>query len=72
LALANDLAQKGWKLTIVDWNTTQGEAAVAKLGEENAIFIKADVSKWEECVRYFKLTKERFGRIDFGIACFDT
>jgi 15-hydroxyprostaglandin dehydrogenase (NAD) len=70
LALATDLAQKGWKLAIVDLNTTQGEAAVAKLGEENTLFIKADVSKWEENVKFFKLTKERFGRVDFGTACF--
>jgi len=49
-------------------NTTQGEAAVAKLGEGNTIFIKADVSKWEENVNFFKATKERFGRVDFGIA----
>lgn len=68
LALAFDLAQKGWKLAIVDINTTQGEAIVAKLGEGNAMFIKGDVSKWEENVKFFKLTKERFGRIDFGIS----
>jgi NAD(P)-dependent dehydrogenase (short-subunit alcohol dehydrogenase family) len=67
LALATDLAQKGWKLAIVDMNSTQGEAVVAKLGEGNTIFIKADVSKWEENVRFFKETKEKFGRIDFGI-----
>jgi len=66
LALANDLAQKGWKLAIVDMNSEDGEAAVAKFGEGNAIFIKADVSKWEENVRFFKETKEAFGRIDFG------
>jgi len=48
-------------------NTTQGEAVVAELGEGNAIFIKADVSKWEENVKFFKLTKEKFGRIDFGL-----
>ena len=68
MALANDLAQKGWKLAIVDLNTTQGEAVVAKLGKENALFIKADVSKWEENVKFFKLTKEKFGRVDFGTA----
>jgi NAD(P)-dependent dehydrogenase (short-subunit alcohol dehydrogenase family) len=49
-------------------NTTQGEALVAKLGEGNAIFIKADVSKWEENVKFFKTTKEKFGRVDFGTA----
>jgi NAD(P)-dependent dehydrogenase (short-subunit alcohol dehydrogenase family) len=66
LALAKDLHQKGWKLTIVDMNSTQGEAIVADFGEENALFIKADVSKWEENVRFFKVTKEKFGHIDFG------
>lgn len=71
LALVNDLAAKGWKLAIVDMNTTQGEAIVAKLGEDNAIFIKADVSKWEENVKFFKIVKEKFGRIDFGIASTD-
>ena len=68
-ALATDLAQKGWKLAIVDMNTTQGEQLVAKLGEDNCIFIKADVSKWEETVKYFKATKEKFGRVDFGSTC---
>jgi hypothetical protein len=47
-------------------NVSEGEAAVAKFGKENAIFIKADVSKWDENVRFFKETKEAFGRIDFG------
>ena len=42
---------------------------MAKLGEDNAMFIKGDVSKWEENVKFFKLTKEKFGRIDFGTAC---
>jgi len=54
LALATDLAQKGWKLAIVDMNTTQGEAVMAKLGEGNAIFIKADVSKWPPSHRLFR------------------
>jgi NAD(P)-dependent dehydrogenase (short-subunit alcohol dehydrogenase family) len=71
LALVNDLAAKGWKLAIVDMNTTQGEAIVAKLGESNAIFIKADVSKWEENVKFFKIVKEKFGRIDFGFPSTD-
>jgi len=66
LALAQDLHEKGWKLTIVDMNSTQGEAIVAHFGEENALFIKADVSKWEENVKFFKATKEKFGHIDFG------
>ena len=71
MALAIDLAEKGWKLAIVDMNTTQGEAIVANLGEDNVIFIKADVSKWEENVKFFQLTKKKFGRIDFGTACPD-
>jgi NAD(P)-dependent dehydrogenase (short-subunit alcohol dehydrogenase family) len=50
-------------------NTTQGEQAVATLGEDNCTFIKADVSKWEENVRFFKQVKEKFGRIDFGNTC---
>ena len=47
-------------------NSEDGEAAVDKFGKGNAIFIKADVSKWEANVRFFKETKEAFGRIDFG------
>jgi short chain dehydrogenase len=69
LAVAVDLARKGWKLSIVDINTIPGEDLVVKLGEENAMFIMADVSKWEDCVKFFKLTKERFGRVDFGKLC---
>ena len=65
--MATDLARKGWKLVIVDVNTTLGEEVVAKLGEGNSMFIKADVSKWEDNVKFFKSAKERFGRIDFGI-----
>jgi NAD(P)-dependent dehydrogenase (short-subunit alcohol dehydrogenase family) len=66
LALANDLHSKGWKVAIIDMNTSQGEEAVSKLGKESAIFIKADVSKWEENVSFFKTVKQKFGRIDFG------
>jgi NAD(P)-dependent dehydrogenase (short-subunit alcohol dehydrogenase family) len=66
LAIATDLSQKGWKVAIVDMNSEQGESLVAKLGKGNAIFIKADVSKWEENVKVFEKTKEKFGRIDFG------
>jgi NAD(P)-dependent dehydrogenase (short-subunit alcohol dehydrogenase family) len=66
LALATDLSAKGWKLVIVDMNVEQGNAAVAKFGRENATFIKADVSKWEDNVNFFKLAKETYGRIDFG------
>ena len=66
LALATDLAEKGWKLVIVDMNAEQGNTAVAKLGDGIAIFVKADVSKWEDNVKFFKLAKETFGRIDFG------
>ena len=51
---------------IVDMNVEQGNAAVAKFGRENATFIKADVSKWEDNVNFFKLAKETYGRIDFG------
>ena len=65
LALVKDLSEKGWKVVIVDMNT-HGETIVAELGEENALFVKADVSKWEENVRFFKLAKQKFGRIDFG------
>lgn len=50
-------------------NTTQGEQLVAKFGEDNCMFVKADVSKWEENVRFFKLVKEKFGRVDFGSTC---
>jgi NAD(P)-dependent dehydrogenase (short-subunit alcohol dehydrogenase family) len=69
LALANDLVQKGWKIAVVDMNATQGEAVVAKFNKRDAIFIKADVSKWEDNVKVFETTKKQFGRIDFGNSC---
>jgi NAD(P)-dependent dehydrogenase (short-subunit alcohol dehydrogenase family) len=62
----NDLHSKGWKVAIVDMNASEGEEAVSKLGKDSAIFIKADVSKWEENVNFFKVVKQKFGRIDFG------
>src|SRR5271156_5056933 len=47
-------------------NEQQGQAAATKLGKGSAIFVKADVSKWEENLKFFKIAKETFGRIDFG------
>lgn len=48
-----------------DVNEKQGEALVAELGE-NTIFVKADVTNYDQQAALFDAVRTKWKRIDFG------
>ena len=65
-AASMKLAQAGWKVAAVDFNSQTGEETaelVRKQGGE-AIFIQADVTNNEDVERYVKATLDSYGQID--------
>ncbi|KAK6331299.1 hypothetical protein TWF730_004385 [Orbilia blumenaviensis] len=65
LAIATDLAAKGWNVVIADINPQAGPEAAKKIG---ATFHQTDVSSWDSQLSLFKTTYQKYGRIDFFAA----
>ncbi|KAK6503879.1 hypothetical protein TWF481_008881 [Arthrobotrys musiformis] len=65
LAIATDLANKGWSVIIADINPQTGAPAAEKIG---ATFHQTDVSSWDSQLDLFKTTFQKHGRIDFFAA----
>src|SRR5581483_4329425 len=66
LAIAEAFAKEGANVAIADLNEEGGKKAVEgiqKLGGD-AIFVKTNISKREDCKRLIDETVKRFGRID--------
>ncbi len=69
-ACALRFAKERFRVVVVDWTETDGQATVDMLksrGHE-AIYLHADVSKEEECRRFARDTIGTFGRIDALVA----
>ncbi|KAK6515967.1 hypothetical protein TWF281_004557 [Arthrobotrys megalospora] len=67
LAIATDLATKGWNVVIADINPQSGTTAAQTIGP-NATFHQTDVSSWDSQLSLFKSTFQKFGRLDFFAA----
>lgn len=66
LAIANAFAKEGANVAIADLDEEGGIKAVdgiQKLGRD-AIFVKTNISKREDCKRLIDETVNKFGRID--------
>jgi 3-hydroxybutyrate dehydrogenase len=66
LAIAEAFAKEGANVTIADLNEEGGKKAVEgiqKLGRD-ALFVKTNIAKREDCKRLIDETVKRFGRID--------
>jgi 15-hydroxyprostaglandin dehydrogenase (NAD) len=61
--VANDLAKKGWKVVIVDFNASIGQQAADSIKGD---FYHTDVRSWEQQYDAFEKTFEKYGRLDFG------
>lgn len=59
-------AEKGYNVVAVDFNAIDGEKVVAEINAKggNAIFVKADVSKKDECEKYVQAAVDKFGTVD--------
>jgi 15-hydroxyprostaglandin dehydrogenase (NAD) len=68
LAISKDLITKGWKVALADVNERAGAEVVASLPSDSAIFVRADVSSWDDQAALFKAAWDRWGRIDFHAA----
>jgi len=58
--------REGAAVAVVDLNKTDGQAVVQKIIDEGgkAIFVRADVSKAEDCQLAVRRTVEKFGKLD--------
>ena len=67
LAVAEELFRSAWNIAIVDLNETQAQQALLRLGT-SAIFVRADVTKYDQQLAAFQKTKDTYGQIDFVFA----
>jgi len=61
--VAEDLASKGWKVVILDYNSTEGQKTAEKIDGD---FFQVDVRSWSAQFNAFDKTFKRYGRLDFG------
>jgi 15-hydroxyprostaglandin dehydrogenase (NAD) len=61
--LVEKLVTQGWNITIFDFNAETGEAAAQKHGSQ-ILFIKGNVTKYDEQAAAFVSTFKKWGRID--------
>ena len=60
---------KGARVALFDLNDEAGNAAVAELGEDNALFAVTDVTSEESVVAAVNATMKKFGAIHVNINC---
>jgi NAD(P)-dependent dehydrogenase (short-subunit alcohol dehydrogenase family) len=68
-ATADYFVGKGARVSLFDLNEEAGNAAVAKLGEDNALFAATDVTSEESVSAAVEATMEKFGAIHMNINC---
>ena len=68
-ATADYFVGKGARVSLFDLNEEAGNAAVAKLGEDNALFAAMDVTSEESVSAAVEATMEKFGAIHMNINC---
>lgn len=61
--VAVDLAQKGWKVAILDYNEVDGKTAADAIDGD---FFKVDVRSWKDQYMAFETVFSKYGRVDFG------
>jgi len=68
-ATADYFVGKGARVSILDLNEEAGNAAVAELGEDKALFSVTDVTSEESVAAAVSATMEKFGAIHVNINC---
>jgi 3-hydroxyacyl-CoA dehydrogenase / 3-hydroxy-2-methylbutyryl-CoA dehydrogenase len=68
-ATATRIVQNGGKAVILDLAVGSGEALVEKLGQENALFIKTEVTSEEDVQTALNQAVEKFGKITSVVNC---
>jgi NAD(P)-dependent dehydrogenase (short-subunit alcohol dehydrogenase family) len=62
--VAIDLAKKGWKVVILDYNAEEGSKVAEAIGGD---FHQTDTRFWPQQFAAFDETFKKYGRIDFGM-----
>jgi NAD(P)-dependent dehydrogenase (short-subunit alcohol dehydrogenase family) len=62
--VAKDLAKKGWKVVILDYNKVEGAKTAQDIGGD---FHETDTASWAQQYKAFDQTFKRYGKIDFGM-----
>ena len=68
-ATAEYFVGKGARVALFDLNEEAGNAAVAELGEDNALFAATDVTSEESVAAAIEATMTKFGAIHVNINC---
>ena len=68
-ATADYFVGKGARVSLFDLNEEAGNAAVAELGEDNALFAATDVTSEESVAAAVEATMAKFGAIHVNINC---
>lgn len=63
LAVARELAKKGWRIVVVDLSEESGQKAAEEL---SGMFVKTDVTQYEAQAAAFQKAWEAYQRLDFG------
>ena len=63
-ATARSLVKSGAKVALCARDEEKLKKLVSELGEENVLYLKADVADIEKMKELVKLTKKKFGRVD--------
>lgn len=65
LSLTKHLLGRGYKVGMCDVNAEAGNTLSADLGDD-VVFIKCDVTEYEEQTEAFQQVWNKWGRLDFG------
>ena len=68
LAVAQDLSEKGWHLTILDLNEQSIESVKPNFDADRTTFLKVDVTNYEQQADAFVQTWQKWGRLNFVFA----
>jgi NAD(P)-dependent dehydrogenase (short-subunit alcohol dehydrogenase family) len=68
LAIATAFAREGAQVTVGEYSEQRGEAAVTSIQTSGeALFVRADVRRWEDVDHLVVETVQRFGRLDIMV-----
>lgn len=67
LSVTKRLIERGWNVAMVDLNTEAGSRLAEGFGDQ-AIYVKANVSDYEEQAKTFVETWSKWHRLDFVFA----
>ncbi|XP_048743520.2 3-hydroxyacyl-CoA dehydrogenase type-2-like [Ostrea edulis] len=66
---AHNIVERGGKVVLCDTEAESGEKIQEALGNENCLFVPADLTREKDVEKVIALTAQNFGRLDVTINC---